>query len=153
MKTRLSFVSNSSSCSYVIAIKTWTPESTKLIELIRSTRHEFLGDPTGMDCDGAKEILCDYRADMKGAIQRCAESSAYPPDKKVNPQCGFTFTHGQQVEWSKEEMLQLKENTELVEEAEGEVFKISISYGDNEVSDLFDSLQQEGVLEVLVDWN
>ena len=154
MKIRDSFVSNSSSTSYIIRIDKEKAKKCPtcgrgndldLLEIIRNGDH--LDSKIGYN---SKE---DYMKDLEFQIHRVKkdieEFSALEPNEVPERFRRSTTSAKELLEWSHQELKDLRDEYDKISALEGEVVIVDIGYHDDMVKYAFESGQKDGSIEII----
>lgn len=157
MKTRNGFVSNSSSCSYIIKINnseacpTCGRRTPNIVDHIRN-RNSW-DDETSMQYDSKEDILADIDAEILDYRKRMEKYSIMKPNEVPAEyiQWGIKRTAEQLMEDTHKDLEHLFDRRRLIESIEGEVYGIGISYHDDYTNQIFQEGVSDGSIEVIED--
>jgi hypothetical protein len=154
MKIRHSFVSNSSSSSYIIKINKNTTckhcgrSDPDIVEIVRAG--DDYGD-TRMEYENKEQVLSDIKHNIEMAekdiakYSECNPNDVHPSDKVRK----ITTIAKDYLEWSCNNLKREKERYDEINSIEGNIVGISIGYHDNTTSELFQEAKRLKIIEVI----
>jgi len=154
MKIRDSFVSNSSSTSYIIKIH---KEKSKkcptcgrgndldLLEIIRNGDH--LDSKIGYDTK--EDYMRELEFQMRRVKKDIEEFAALEPNEVPERFRRSAASAKELLEWSHRELKELRDEYDQVAAIEGEVVAVDIGYHDEIVKYAFEAGQKDGSIEII----
>lgn len=157
MKVRLGFVSNSSSSSYIIALR--EDEEKKicptcgrvhfdLIEHIDRNTGSYLGDVTELIHRGREATRHSYQEEVDRLKAALAAYNYHPPGEVYEPSRGWDqpILWGEKIQWAEGDLKYNQDILDAIDATEGDIFEIRISYHDETTHAIYHHLKQSGIL-------
>jgi len=154
MKIRNSFVSNSSSSSYIIKVNAPVTcehcgrSDPDIIEIVK--RGDTYGD-TRIEYENKEQILGDIRHNIKmeekdvAKYSECDPNDVHPDDKKRL----ITTPAKDRLEWVYRNLKRERYRYDLINSVEGNIIGIAVGYHDCGTKELFNDAKRSGVIEII----
>ena len=161
MKLRNSFVSNSSSSSYIIGIINDSNEpcphcgrqDPSLINMLKRTNTDEWSANNTQIYQNKEDLLEEYREEIE-TLQREIKRLETLPDDMPDPDTTWREISVKEVKEQKYKYIEEKlEFIRDINGVEGEVYYISVDYNDQIVYDLIAELEKRGKINIIRDWS
>ena len=162
MIIRHGFVSNSSSSSYIIALK---PDAItiecpcchrkgiSIIDFIETLPRNYSSEETRLEKSSRAKILYEYYADLKTCEHNIIEYKRHNPDEVNVRSYNGQITWGQYLEWEEQDKKYIEDKIKLIESIpmDLEVIELRISYHDELVQSVLKNELNAGNITIIYD--
>lgn len=156
MKIRSGFVSNSSSSSFILAIKSTSSVPCPHCKRVGIPITEFFSndryDEDKLSWDDPTEYLREIQAEIDGCKRQNAEYSQYNPNEIAPSTYGGTATYGDHIRWNG---LHIAANEKLVDKIQAaqkaghQVIEVVLDNHNTTIWNILRALENSGDIEVI----